>query len=191
MNLSEVSICGAYSNLFQLSLVDAPFLSLHRLPRVASFLLTRGYLDFTPSGQLLNNNIVQSNIFYHCSLRSSRLCATLFLGSRKDAKHAKWFTISISQYHYSLRSSRLCATLFLGSRKDAKHAKWFTISISLSHCSLRSSRLCATLFLGSRNDAKHAKWFTISISLSHCSLRSSRLCATLFLGSRKDAKHAK
>jgi len=41
--MAEVSLCGAYSNLFQFSFADAPFLSLYRFPRVASFLLTRGY----------------------------------------------------------------------------------------------------------------------------------------------------
>ena len=50
--------------------VDAPFFSCHFFPRVAFpknrdklFLLTRGYSDFSPSGKLLSNFMVQSDIF--------------------------------------------------------------------------------------------------------------------------------
>jgi len=35
---------------FQFTSPDAPFLSFHRFPRVASFLLTRGYSYITLSG---------------------------------------------------------------------------------------------------------------------------------------------
>jgi len=52
LSMTGVSICGAYNGFISICLRRCASCSLFPFPRVASFLLTRGYLDFTPSGYL-------------------------------------------------------------------------------------------------------------------------------------------